>query len=249
MTPKHTLDDAWLNGGPAPDAAAAGLDELLKTGPAPEATRRAQARLRQTLKAQAAARQGARPAPRAKHAARSQPPAPAEVWYDRVDRTAIGPVYVAVGPRGLLAVNMGVAEQAFLDEVRRQVGAVPVRSRARAGAAARQVGDYVAGRRAAFDVPVDLSRVSDFQRRVLLAALQIPRGQVRTYAEVAQAIGRPSAARAVGQALGRNPVPIVVPCHRVLAADGSLRGYSGGGGVATKAQLLKLEGAKAFVNG
>jgi methylated-DNA-[protein]-cysteine S-methyltransferase len=157
-------------------------------------------------------------------------------------------VYVAVGPRGLVAVNMGVAEQAFLDEVRRQVGAVPVRSHARAGAAAKQVGDYVAGRRAAFDVPVDLSHVSDFQRRVLLAALQIPRGQVRTYAEVARQIGRPSAARAVGQALGRNPVPIVVPCHRVLAADGSLRGYSGGGGVATKARLLKLEGAKAFVN-
>jgi methylated-DNA-[protein]-cysteine S-methyltransferase len=249
MTHTHSRDDAWLHGGPAPDAAAAGLDELLKAGPAPEATLRAQARLRQALKQQGAGRKAQPKTRRAQRAPRPQQPAPAEVWYDRVDRTAIGPVYVAVGPRGLVAVNMGVAEQAFLDEVRKQVGAEPVRSRARAGAAAKQLGDYVAGRRAAFDVPVDLSHVSDFQRRVLLAALQIPRGQVRTYAEVARQIGRPSAARAVGQALGRNPVPIVVPCHRVLAADGSLRGYSGGGGVATKARLLKLEGATPFVGG
>jgi len=234
MTPKTTLDEAWLAGGPAPDAAAAALDELLMAGPKRADTARAQARLRQALRQQAAApRQQARRAPAA------------EVWYDRVDRTAIGPVYAAVGPRGLVAVNMGVAEQVFLDDVRKQLGAEPVRSPARAGAAARQIGDYVAGRRAAFDVPVDLSHVSAFQRQVLLAASAIPRGQVRTYGELAQAIGRPGAARAVGQALGRNPVPIVVPCHRVLASDGSLRGYSGGGGVATKAQLLRLEGAWA----
>jgi methylated-DNA-[protein]-cysteine S-methyltransferase len=104
------------------------------------------------------------------------------------------------------------------------------------------VGQYLAGRRQAFDLPVDLSAVTSFQREVLLAACQIPRGQVRTYAEVARQIGRPKAARAVGQALASNPVPIVVPCHRVLAADGSLRGYTGGGGLRTKRRLLTLEG-------
>jgi methylated-DNA-[protein]-cysteine S-methyltransferase len=106
------------------------------------------------------------------------------------------------------------------------------------------VGEYLSGRRTAFDVPVDLSRMTAFQQEVLAAACQIPRGQVRTYSDLARQIGRPKAARAVGQALGSNPVPIVVPCHRVLAADGSLRGYSGGGGIATKARLLRLEGAR-----
>ena len=89
---------------------------------------------------------------------------------------------------------------------------------------------------------MDLSAITDFQRQVLLAACQIPRGQVVTYTDIARRIGRPKAARAVGQALSRNPVPIVVPCHRVLAADGSLRGYTGGGGLHTKRQLLTLEG-------
>jgi methylated-DNA-[protein]-cysteine S-methyltransferase len=103
----------------------------------------------------------------------------------------------------------------------------------------------VAGRRQTFDLPVHLSHVTAFQRQVLLAACQIPRGQVRTYSEVARQIGRPGAARAVGQALSHNPVPIVVPCHRVLAADGSLRGYLGSQGVETKQRLLVLEGARA----
>jgi methylated-DNA-[protein]-cysteine S-methyltransferase len=240
MTSKTSRDDAWLAGGAASDAATAGLDELLRAGPARADTTRAQARLRAALADRAGAgRPGARRAPAAAD----------ELWYERVERTAVGPVYVAVGQRGLVAVNMGVAEQAFLEEVRKQAGVVPVRSRARAGAAARQVGDYVAGRRESFDLPVDWDRLGDFQRQVLRAACRIPRGQVRTYAEVARAIGRPGAARAVGQALGRNPVPIVVPCHRVLAADGSLRGYSGGGGVATKERLLRLEGAWERVEG
>jgi methylated-DNA-[protein]-cysteine S-methyltransferase len=171
-------------------------------------------------------------------------PKTAPLWYARVDRTPIGPVFAAVSERGLVSVRFDMSEAAFVDLVRQQTGAVPRLSRARAGAAARQVADYVAGKRARFDVPVDLSGVSAFQRQVLLAASQIPRGQVRTYHQVARDIGRPGAARAVGQALSRNPVPIVVPCHRVLAADGTLRGYLGSSGVATKERLLRLEGAR-----
>src|SRR3972149_1082691 len=84
----------------------------------------------------------------------------------------------------------------------------------------------------------------EFQRRVLLAALKIPHGQVTTYGEIARRIGHPKAARAVGQALGHNPIPLVIPCHRVLGADGSLHGYGAGKGVPTKAWLLTLEGAR-----
>jgi O-6-methylguanine DNA methyltransferase len=202
----------------------AALDTLYAAGPGAEATARAQARVRQALAAHA------RPT--------------AEVWYDVLARSPIGPVFVAVTGRGLRAVRFGLSEREFVAAVEHETQAQPRRSAARAGAAARQLRDYLAGRRAAFDLAVDLTAMTGFQQQVLLAACQIPRGQVRTYSELARAIGRPKAARAVGQALGSNPVPIVIPCHRVLAADGSLRGYSGGGGVATKAQLLKLEGAR-----
>ncbi len=200
------------------------LDRLYAAGPGEAATARAQARVRQALAAQA------RPA--------------AEVWYDVLARSPIGPVFVAVTGRGLRAVRFGLSERQFVQALQRETRAQPVRSAARAGAAAQQMGEYLAGRRPAFDMPVDLTAMTRFQQQVLLAACQIPRGQVRTYSELARQIGRPKAARAVGQALGSNPVPIVIPCHRVLAADGSLRGYSGGGGIATKEQLLRLEGAR-----
>ncbi len=203
------------------------LDTLYAAGPGPAATARAQARLRQALA------EKARPA--------------GQVWYDVLAHSPIGPVFVAVTGRGLRAVRFGLSERQFIEAVGRETRARPVRSPERAGAAARQMGEYLAGRRTAFDVPVDLTAMTSFQRQVLLAASRIPRGQVRTYSEVARQIGRPKAARAVGQALGSNPVPIVIPCHRVLAADGSLRGYSGGGGIATKERLLKLEGVGRFV--
>lgn len=200
------------------------LDALYAAGPTPAEAARAQARLRRALAAEARA---------------AEP-----LWYARVQRTPIGPVYAAVSPRGLVSVRFEMTEADFLALVRRQTGVIPRFSPARAGAAARQVADYVAGKRARFDVPVDLSHTSAFQRQVLLAAAQIPRGQVRTYTDVARQIGRPRAARAVGQALSHNPVPIVVPCHRVLAADGTLRGYLGSTGVQTKERLLRLEGVQ-----
>jgi methylated-DNA-[protein]-cysteine S-methyltransferase len=128
--------------------------------------------------------------------------------------------------------------------VQRRTKATLVRSREQCSEAMRQVREYLDGKRTKFDLPLDMSTMTDFQRQVLTAALKIPRGQWLTYGEVAKAIGRPQASRAVGQALGHNPVPIVIPCHRVLGSDGSLHGYSGGGGIQTKAWLLKLEGAR-----
>src|SRR5262245_15506721 len=206
---------------PDTDLLQSALDALYLKGPGEAATAQAQARLAQTLAPQALA---------------AQARAVAEAWYDVLAHSEIGPVFVGVTRRGLCAVRFGLSERQFVADLRRETGAHPVRSAERAGAAARQVGEYLAGRRTAFDMPVDLSSMTSFQQQVLLAACQIPRGQVRTYSDLARQIGRPKAARAVGQALGSNPVPIVVPCHRVLAADGSLRGYSGGGGIATKEQ-------------
>jgi methylated-DNA-[protein]-cysteine S-methyltransferase len=94
-------------------------------------------------------------------------------------------------------------------------------------------------------IPLDMEAVPEFHQRVYAVARTIPPGQTSTYGEIAVRLGAPGTARAVGQALGRNPFAIVVPCHRVLAADGGMGGFSAGGGVATKRQMLRIEGAPA----
>lgn len=106
--------------------------------------------------------------------------------------------------------------------------------------ARQQLDEYFAGQRTDFDLPLDLSGGSAFQQAVWRALLSIPLGTLSSYGAVSTAIGRPSAVRAVGGAIGRNPLGIVVPCHRVIGADGSLTGYAGG--LERKTALLKLEG-------
>jgi O-6-methylguanine DNA methyltransferase len=98
--------------------------------------------------------------------------------------------------------------------------------------------EYLNGARREFDLPLDL-RGTEFQRRVWATVAGIPYGETRTYADIARAIGKPKAVRAVGAANGANPLPLVVPCHRVLGSDGSLTGY--GGGLDVKRQLLEME--------
>ncbi len=112
--------------------------------------------------------------------------------------------------------------------------------------AASQLGEYFAGTRRDFDLPLDL-RGTDFQRAAWLALAEIPFGETRSYGEQAEAIGRPGASRAVGAANGQNPVPIVLPCHRIIGADGSLTGF--GGGLALKAALLSHERSQPSLPG
>ena len=107
-------------------------------------------------------------------------------------------------------------------------------------AARRQLDDYFAGTRRHFDLPLS-PRGTDFQRAVWTTLAEIPYGGTWSYRDLAAKVGRPTATRAVGAANGRNPLPIVLPCHRVIGADGSLTGF--GGGLPTKQFLLKLEGA------
>jgi len=107
--------------------------------------------------------------------------------------------------------------------------------------AADQLGDYFAGRRDRFDLPLDLSHGTAFQQSVWQALLAIPAGQTTSYGALSAGVGKPAAVRAVGAAVGRNPISVIVPCHRVLGADGSLTGYAGG--LERKTALLALEGA------
>ena len=146
-----------------------------------------------------------------------------------VHETPIGPLTLHCGPHGITRLDFP-GRAPGRDEALRDPAALSV--------AAAQLDEYFAGRRTAFELPLDLGG-TPFQQRVWAALREIPYGTTVTYTEVAHAVGRPDIVRAVGAAVGRTPVPIVVPCHRVVGADGSLTGY--GGGLQRKRALLDLE--------
>jgi methylated-DNA-[protein]-cysteine S-methyltransferase len=169
-----------------------------------------------------------------------------------------GLLHVAVTDDGVVSVELEAETPDFVDRLARRLhgrvvpvedGAVPASWRDQLAAATAQIGEYLAGRRTVFGLPVDLRGLSAWDRRVLAGAASLGFGEVTSYGDLARRIGKPGAARAVGGALGRNPVPIVIPCHRVLAADGTLGGYGGSGPggrtamLAVKRRLLRIEGA------
>lgn len=165
------------------------------------------------------------------------------VYYDLLAHSPLGPIYLAVSDAGVIALDFSDSEETFLTKMGKRSRGVSIRAPERVAKVAGQVREYLRDERDAFDVPLDLSGLTHFQRQVLQTVMRVPRGEFITYAELARRIGRPKAARAVGRALGSNPIPIIIPCHRVLASDGGLGGYSGRDGVRTKARLLRLEGA------
>ncbi len=170
-----------------------------------------------------------------------------ETLYSTVCESAIGPLFLAVSKKGLVALEFDArlpGQQSIRPNphhLREEKGEVlfEVSADATRGYFG-ELEEYFAGKRREFSFPLDL-RGTDFQLSCWRALLAIPYGQTRTYADIARAIGRPQACRAVGMANNRNPVAIVVPCHRVIASDGTLCGY--GGGLDTKRRLLELEGA------
>jgi methylated-DNA-[protein]-cysteine S-methyltransferase len=163
-----------------------------------------------------------------------------DVAYADMD-SPLGELLVAVTPRGLVRVAyQGEPADEILAELAERVSPRILHAPERTDPVRRELADYFAGRRRRFDTPVDWSLVRGFARGVLGATARVPFGEVTTYSAVASAAGSPRAFRAAGNALGSNPIPIVVPCHRVLHADGGLGGYAGG--LDRKTYLLELEG-------
>lgn len=165
--------------------------------------------------------------------------------------TAMGWVGILASENGLLATTLPgpSAEEAWRQLVGSGVGRAACATRPLREARER-LKAYFSGQRTAFPDELDLSAATPFQQRVWQAARLIPYGETRSYLWIADRIGKPEAARAVGQALGKNPLPVIVPCHRVIASDGRLGGFSGG--LEMKRQLLKMEGilqASPFVKG
>ena len=150
----------------------------------------------------------------------------------------LGPILLAASDRGLAGLWFE-GQRYHPDASRwRHDPDHPVLRRAMA-----QLDDYFAGRRTGFDLPLDLAAGTPFQQSVWRALLAVPCGERTSYGALSARLGKPQAVRAVGAAVGRNPVSIVVPCHRVLGSDGSLTGYAGG--LDRKTALLRLEGARA----
>jgi methylated-DNA-[protein]-cysteine S-methyltransferase len=148
---------------------------------------------------------------------------------------------LAVTDRGLCEISFDPEPERETEALARAFGVRVLRSPKPAEGALRQLDEYFAGRRRAFELPVDLRLARDFGRAVLEELAHVPYGDVTTYGTLAAKVGRPRAARAVGMVMNRNPVPIVLPCHRVVGASGSLVGYAGG--LDRKRALLELEGA------
>ena len=154
----------------------------------------------------------------------------------------IGDLIVAGTKRGLVRISFPTeTPEEVVDELSMLLSPRVLESPAELDAARRELDEYFEGRRTQFDVPVDMSLTRGFTRKVLQATARIPFGSVSTYRDVARKAGNERAYRAAGNALGANPIPIVVPCHRVLHSNGGLGGY--GGGLDVKRYLLKLEHA------
>jgi methylated-DNA-[protein]-cysteine S-methyltransferase len=167
----------------------------------------------------------------------------ADVSYAPVE-SPFGTLLLAASRRGLLRLAFPEeSPDAVLERIARGFSPRIVEAAAPLDAVRRELDEYFAGRRRAFEAPLDWSLMGPFGRRVLKVTREIPFGGVLTYAQVAAEAGSPRGFRAAGNALGANPIPIVIPCHRVLRSGGSLGGY--GGGLDRKRFLLELEGALA----
>ncbi len=163
-----------------------------------------------------------------------------DVGFDVVE-SPIGELLVAASDRGLASISFDAEPEHHLERLARIAGPRVLRSPRSVEPARRELDEYFAGRRRAFDLAVDLRALPPFTVEVLRELARVPYGETTTYGELALRVGRPTAARAVGTVMNRNRIPIVLPCHRVVGSTGSLVGYAGG--LDTKRALLELEGA------
>ncbi|MFQ5863485.1 MAG: methylated-DNA--[protein]-cysteine S-methyltransferase [Candidatus Brocadiales bacterium] len=157
--------------------------------------------------------------------------------------TTIGVVHLAWGPKGLLLIDFhGTSERSFLKYLKLRFCTDVVRDNDSHAAVKAALRRYFSGRKEVFaGVHVDTSAGTSFEQAVWRGIRKIPYGQTRSYGHLAQTIGRPGAARAVGRACGKNPLPPIIPCHRVVGSRGGLVGYSGRGGISLKKKLLEME--------
>lgn len=164
------------------------------------------------------------------------------IYTGELNGTPLGDLRLAASDFGLVAVEWADS-QPSLDKYLARLKRPAQPDTKKIKPYARELSEYLNGKRTAFTIPVDWTFFTPFQREALQAVYRIPYGETRTYIDIAREINRPNAYRAVGCANAMNPMPLVIPCHRVIGVDGKLHGYGGGEGLPTKEWLLRLEGA------
>jgi methylated-DNA-[protein]-cysteine S-methyltransferase len=162
-----------------------------------------------------------------------------DVGFDVVE-SPVGPLLLAATGQGLCRISFEPDPERHLDRLAKEFGPRVLRASAAVETARGQLDEYFAGSRHGFELDVDLRATAPFAHRVLDELAHVPFGETTTYGALAARVGAPRAARAVGTVMNRNPLPIVLPCHRVVGSNGSLTGY--GGGLHVKERLLRLEG-------
>ena len=167
---------------------------------------------------------------------------PDPIYIGELNETPLGDFRLAVSDFGLVAIEWADSQPEFDSYLARLKRPLQPNLK-KVAPYARELREYLTGKRTAFTISIDWTLFTPFQREALQAVFRIPYGETRTYIDIAREIDRPHAYRAVGSANAMNPMPIVVPCHRVIGTDGKLHGYGGGEGLKTKEWLLKMEGA------
>ena len=165
-----------------------------------------------------------------------------KIYLGELNNTALGDLRIAASDLGLVAVEWADSQlelYSYLFRLKQPV----ISNQKIIQPYTKELGEYIKGKRREFTFPIDWSSLRPFQLKALKIVFAIPYGETRTYADVALQINHPNAYRAVGRANATNPMPLVIPCHRVIGRDGKLHGYGGGEGLKTKEWLLKLEGA------
>lgn len=164
----------------------------------------------------------------------------------KLDDTPVGTIWVAASDAGVVAISLWDGDERFAAEVACLTGATPDANAApgpHVVTTLAQLAAYLRGELREFTVPLDWSTMKPFQQAALERVCAVSYGHTSTYGTIANELGRPGAMRAVGRANATNPIPIIIPCHRILGADGKLHGYGARGGLETKAWLLRLEGS------
>jgi len=159
----------------------------------------------------------------------------------RINKTLVGDIFIAQSSKGICSLEFGrISERRFLKQLAEVLGPKVSFEKRSLPIVEVQLKNYFAGKVTSFSLEVDLRKVTAFQRQVLRQTMRVPYGRTSSYGDIASRIGRPAAYRAVGNAVGANPIPIVIPCHRVIASDGGIGGFSSG--LSNKKKLLALEG-------
>lgn len=169
-------------------------------------------------------------------------PTSSKIYLGELTDTPLGDFRLAASDLGLVAIEWADNQpelDLYLQKLKRPLEA----NQKKIAPYAKELREYLNGKRLTFTIPIDWTPFTPFQREALQAVFRIPYGETRTYIDIARAINHPQAYRAVGAANAMNPMPIIVPCHRVLGTDGKLHGYGGGNGLPTKEWLLKFERA------